>query len=330
MTLHEWGEEGLVKYLQAVFPQPLKGYGIGDDGAIIPRDEGEVWVVTTDALVEGVHFLKEEIPPSDLGFKTVAVNVSDIAAMGGQPHTGFLTGAFPSTVQISWLMDLIQGIKEGCEKWNLQLLGGDTVGSKRDIFINLTLIGSAQASRVKYRKGAQIGDIIGLTGYIGDSAGGLKALQHKLGDSLDVQSLIKAHFRPQPNPQEGVWLASHEAVHAMMDLSDGLDKDLKRLLKASGVGGSIELTNLPLSPSLRRVCAKQKWKGTELGVMGGEDYCLLFTLAPESCEAIQKGFEEIFGKPLYLIGQVTEQREALAYQQQGKTVQLTLEGFEHF
>ncbi len=149
MDFKDWGEEKFIEYLKESFPIKGSILGIGDDCAVIPGDDGKAWIATTDAMVEGVHFIKDKIPPKDLGYKTVAVNVSDIAAMGGEPKYAFLTISLPKTIDRAWVCELIQGVKEACEKWDLLLLGGDTVGSKRDIFLNMTIIGSAVLSKNK-------------------------------------------------------------------------------------------------------------------------------------------------------------------------------------
>ena len=128
MHFHDFGEEKFVQHLTRQFAVKAPLIGIGDDAAVIPGNRGMAWLVTTDALVEGIHFLKEQISPEDLGFKTIAVNVSDISAMGGKPKYAFLSIALPKNVDSKWTLDLMRGIKNGCEKWGIALLGGDTVG----------------------------------------------------------------------------------------------------------------------------------------------------------------------------------------------------------
>lgn len=328
MQIEEWSEEGFIQHLLTQFAAEGNVVGIGDDCAVIPAEGGRAWLVTTDALVEGVHFLKEQISPSDAGFKTVAVNVSDIAAMGGEPKYAFLTVAIPKHLDADWVREMVQGVKSACQQWNIQLLGGDTVGSKRDIFLNLTLMGSALQSHIKYRHGAKPGDLICVTGYLGDSGGGLKALQNHV--THVPQKLIEAHFHPQPRPEEGMWLASHDDVHSMMDVSDGLNCDLRRLLAASHCGGMIEVTHLPISQELSGLCAEQGWDAVELSLTGGEDYCLLFTMDPKAFESVQESFYQKFGKPLYPIGEVTAQTDQLTYQKKGHDIKMRLTDFQHW
>jgi thiamine-monophosphate kinase len=330
MQLHEWGEEGFVQYLSEQFSADLPFVGIGDDAAVIPNGDDKSWLVTTDALVEGVHFLKDHIPPRDLGFKTVAVNVSDIAAMGGEPKYAFLSVALPKSVEFFWLCELMEGIKEGTLQWKLSLLGGDTVGSKRDVFLNLTLIGTAKREHIKYRTGAKPGDVICVTSYLGDSAGGLKALQKKLPKVKEVATLIQAHHRPQPSSEQGVWLGTQPQVHAMMDISDGLDCDLRRILKSSQVGGVVETTKIPLSPSLKRVSTVNQWDPLECALTGGEDYCLLLTVAPKDYENLQQAFQSQFRQCLFDIGYLNSQSEQLLYLREGTLIEINYKSFNHF
>lgn len=330
MQMRDWGEQGFIRHLRQEFPIAHNLVGIGDDCAVIPKDSEESWLITTDALVENVHFIKEQMPAREVGYKTVAVNVSDIAAMGGTPTYAFFTIAAPKTLEYSWLSDLVQGLKEACDLWNIQLMGGDTVGSHHDLFLSLTLMGISRQSHLKYRHTAHPGDILCVTRSLGDSGGGLKALLHRLPFSERGQKLIQAHFHPLPSPSEGVWLASQEAVHAMIDLSDGLHRDVQRLLEASHTGGAIEISQIPLSEELQEASREHGWNPIELALTGGEDYCLLLTIAPESFEKIQKAFSKKFQKNLVEIGRITDRVGELSYLDHGQLVDLLLTPFEHF
>lgn len=322
-------EEQFIQYLKEQFPSPSPVKGIGDDCAVIPSGDGTSLLVSTDALVEGVHFLKEKISPKDLGFKTVAVNVSDIAAMGGEPAGAFLTIAIPKNTQQNWLKDLIGGIKEGCEKYNLPLLGGDTVGSKRDLFLNLALVGTAKQNQIKYRDGAKANDLICVTGDLGNSAAGLQVILDNQTDPF-FQPFVQAHYRPYIYLKEGQWLASQKEVHCMMDLSDGLDADLKKLLKASSCGATIEISQLPVSELFTQAVIKCKWDPFKFAVSGGEDYVLLFTIDKEFFEEIAEAYQSQFLNPLYVIGEITEENNQLVYTYQGKPYPIKTSPFEHF
>ncbi len=323
-------EDQFIEDLARLFPSREGIVGIGDDSAVIPEDNEKVWLVTTDALVEWVHFLKDQIKAKDLGYKTVAVNVSDIAAMGGEPKYAFLSIALPKSTDYSWVRLVIEGVKEACDKWNILLLGGDTVGSKRDVFLNLALIGSAVREKTKYRNTAQSGDIICVSGYLGDSGGGLKALQHETIKTRDVECLIHSHFHPEPSPKQGMWLAAYPEVHAMMDISDGLDCDLRRLMKRSAKGAVIETNLIPISTPLAKVSVKEGWDALQLALVGGEDYCLLLTVDSEFFENLQSMFQKTFNCPLFPIGHVGDNSDEIIYCDNGKTTQMNYVNYDHF
>jgi len=330
MNFEKWGEENFIEFISKEFPVDRNIIGIGDDCAVIPIEEGKAWLITTDALVEGVHFLKNEISAKDLGYKTVVVNVSDIYAMGGMPNYAFLTIALPKTLECIWMQQFIKGFKEACKKWNILLLGGDTVGSKRDIFINLTLIGLGDQNKIKYRNQAQSGDVICVSGFLGQSAGGLKALQTKTPRSLPVNHLIHTHFRPELLIEEGSWLASHSEVHAMMDISDGLNCDLKKLLKKSDKGAVVDIDQIPISPQLLEVSITQEWDALELALVGGEDYCLLLTVCSDAFNALQKSFQKQFQRSLFAIGNINDSSNELIYQRKGESIPINYTSYNHF
>lgn len=332
MKLEGWGEQGLIEHLKAQFIAPAPLVGIGDDCAVIPQGGAAavVQLVTCDAMVEGIHFCQQSIAPFDLGYKALAVNVSDIVAMGGKPLYAFLNLALPKEVRVEWVKECLSGLKFCCQRSGVVLLGGDTVGALRDICISITLLGEAQAKHVKYRHTAQDGDVICVNGFLGDSAAGLRAVQQQISHTAEVKSLISAHFRPPLLCKEGLFLARSKALHAMMDLSDGLDSDLKRLLKAGGCGAAIELTSLPISPALASVSEKYSWSPIQLALSGGEDYCLLMTIAPSSVEEVCYSYQRHFGQPLYAIGKITAAPSQLCYYDQGRLASPQLTTFNHF
>lgn len=330
MQFQNWGEDKFIEHLSLLFPSKDQLLGIGDDCAVIPTQNGIAWLVTTDALVEGVHFIKDQVGAKALGYKTIAVNISDIAAMGGEPKYAFLSIALPKTIECIWVRDFLEGVKEACDQWSVALLGGDTVGSKRDIFLNITLVGSALQDKIKYRDKAEVGDLICVSGYLGDSGAGLKALQEKTKETEEIRHLINAHFRPQPSPQQGIWLAAHEDVNAMMDISDGLDCDLKRLIKKSRKGAEIETKLIPISRSLATVTTKEGWDVLQLALTGGEDYCLLFTVAEESFENLKDTFNKMFHCSLFQIGKINDHTDELIYYKDGKKIQVDYDNYSHF
>ena len=312
MKLSDLGEFGLIAQIRERFPAPDGTTGIGDDCAILPQRGGRDTLVSTDMLVEGTHFLRDDIPPYSLGWKSAAVNLSDIAAMGGQPTGTFLSLALPADLDAGWVEEFLRGYREISAQFRTPLLGGDTTASPDRICINVAVLGECPTRTARKRSDARPGDLVCVTGTLGDSAAGLKAILEGVEREADVQALIDRHYRPLPRVEEGRQLAATPGVHAMMDISDGIGSDLQHFLEASSRFGSaatagaekepslrsemplqqhpaetgmqinaeIDFAAIPLSAKLQRVCKKLGWDATQLAVSGGEDYELLFTVDP--------------------------------------------------
>lgn len=291
------GEFGLIDMVSSFFPVPDGVTGIGDDCAVLPQIGGMDTLVSTDMLVEGTHFLFEDISPYQLGWKSAAVNISDIAAMGGRPSATFLSLAIPASLPVKWTEEFIRGYRDVSAKYACPLLGGDTVSSADKICINVTVLGTCAHGTAVKRSSAKVGDLICVTGPLGDSACGLKVILDGAGRGADAAVLVERHYRPVPRVEEGLQIASLDGVHSMMDISDGIGSDLGHILKLSGVGAEISLSEIPLSEELERVCAVNGWDPYDFAVSGGEDYELLFTIDP-ACEGQ-------LAVPHYVIGRIT-------------------------
>ncbi len=332
MKLTQLGEFGLIGRIAPLFNRnlPPDVVGIGDDCAVIPTKDGPL-LVTTDLLVEEVHFLRHKIPPGDLGYKCLAVNLSDIAAMGGEPTAAFLSIALPKDIEVSWADEFFEGFHALADSTGTALLGGDTTRSATGIIVNVAVIGRAKAGQIKYRSTAQEGDLLCVTGPLGDSGGGLRLLIENADQDCDEdgKALLRAHHRPRPHLAEGRFLASQSAVHAMIDVSDGIDSDLKRIMEASGCGARVFIEWLPISPSLARTASRRKWDAHELAAAAGEDYCLLCTIAPDQFKAVAAAFAVKFEHPLHVIGEITKDAR-LVYLMSGKEVDLKRHGWDHF
>ncbi len=199
------------------------------------KSRGDCLLVTTDLLLENVHFLKDRISAEDLGYKSLAVNLSDIAAMGGSPLFAFLSIGLPIDTEISWTDEFFKGFNCLASETGTLLMGGDTTGSKEGIVINVAVIGKSDLSKVKYRSGAKPGDYICISGMTGESSAGLhivldSSLESKADSSL-IDNLLKSHNTPRPHIKEGLFLSREDGVHAMMDVSDGVDSDLRHIMK---------------------------------------------------------------------------------------------------
>lgn len=289
------GEFGLIERIRSRFETPAGITGIGDDCAVIPQNSGEDTLVSTDMLVEGVHFLLEGISPWQLGWKSAAVNISDIAAMGGSPVGSFLSFALPRDISPQWIDGFLDGYGSISREYGVPLLGGDTTASESGLCISVTVMGKCPAGQGRRRNAAKVGDMICVTGPLGDSAAGLRAILSGDTASDIAQLLVKRHCQPIPRVKEGLSLAGCGGVHAMMDISDGIGSDLRHILDESGVGAEVDVQAVPLSDELRTFCTERGLDALELAISGGEDYELLFT-AEEGCNP---------GIPFYRIGRIT-------------------------
>lgn len=297
--------------------------GIGDDCALLTLSEKQTLAISTDTLVEGVHFLRD-IHPADLGYKALAVNLSDLAAMGADPAWLTLAITLPS-VDESWLKAFSDSLFELLDYYDMQLIGGDT--TRGPLSLTLGIHGLVPQGRALKRSGARPGDWIYVTGTLGDSAAGLALLQHrmKINDPVAHEMLIKRHLRPMPRILQGQ--ALRDLASAAIDLSDGLISDLSHILKASDCGARLNLDALPLSEVMKLNFEPEQ--ALNWALSGGEDYELCFTV-PE----INRGALDValghYGVPFTCIGQIAPQSEGVMLLQDGKPVENSLKGFDHF
>jgi thiamine-monophosphate kinase len=320
MAMSRRGEFGFIDFIRSHFPDHDGTIGIGDDCAVMPSGEGEL-LFSTDLLMEGVHFLRNESSPEDVGWKAAAVNLSDIAAMGGTPVATFLSIALPKDAQGEWADRFIEGYTDISRQYDVPLLGGDTTSSLRDIAVNVGVLGRCPSGRRLMRNGAKVGETIYVTGPLGDSAGGLQAILKGIERTEDVTRLICRHKRPIPRIEAGRILMESGKAGAMMDISDGIGSDLRHIMKASGVGAVIDLERLPLSPELVSVCKEQGWDIYEMATSGGEDFELMFT-APA-------GLENELDIAVYPIGKIVPGNE-LSWRFSNEPMDRDFDGYKHF
>ena len=285
------GETGLIERLRAVYAGVVGGglaLAIGDDAAVLDVSAGLQIVVTTDLLVEGVHFRRDWSDPYSIGWKAAAANLSDLAAMGADPTFTFVSLALPPDETVESVERLYDGLGDCLSRYGSKLAGGDTNQTPSGLTLNITQLGTVPAGQALKRTGAKAGDILLVTGTLGGSAAGLALLQQhgaaraeKLG-----RSLVQAHRRPQPRIVAARALRETGLVHSCMDLSDGLAADLPKLCAASGVGARVDVFSLPLPADLTAVEAELGLPARQLAVSGGEDYELLLSVAPADAEAV--------------------------------------------
>lgn len=332
MDLKDIGEFGFIERFAHQFDHLIKNddSGIGDDCAVLSVSDTTNHVVSTDLLLEDVHFLKDRISPEELGYKSLAVNLSDIAAMGAKPLYSFLSLGIPKNTKVDFLDDFMKGYYRLSEKYNTPLMGGDTTKSPDKLLINVVVVGVVEKSKMHLRSMAQTGDIVCVTGFLGDSGGGLKAILKQMDVDTDIQELIDRHHNPKPQINEGLFLGKEKYVHAMMDISDGISSDLRHILKASGKSAKIDVEKIPVSTLLRKVAKNHNWDITELGSSGGEDYELLFTMEKEKFASLNQAFLTKFGKAIHTIGEIEEGKPEIIWQKNGKPLGNRKSGFDHF
>lgn len=285
---------------------------IGDDCTVLSMGE-EALVMTTDMLVEDVHFLRGASTAEEVAEKSLMVNISDVAAMGATPVATLLSIALPKSAQGEWAEGFMRGYYEASKREGVALVGGDTTAAKDKIAINVVAIGRAPLSCIKRRSDAKVGDAICVTGKLGISSKGLVDIM--LGD-MNTEA-AKAHRKGQARTIEGVWLGTRSEVHAMMDISDGIASDIKHIMEQSGVGAKIFMEQIPTDYDIR------------YATTGGEDYELLLTLDNDSYEEIAEALYNATGTTLTKIGEITLGSD-VEWLDKGEPTNLELRGFTHF
>lgn len=293
---------------------------IGDDCAVL-RIGGRLWAVAADMLVQGHHFL-DWATPEEVGYKAVAVNVSDVAAMGATPRFILSSGGAPDSETGSRCME---GVLGAAADFGVYPLGGDTTGAAA-LTVDVSIIGEFEGAEPVLRDGARAGDVLAVTGELGASAAGFLALQS--GRREEAERLVQRHLRPQPRVREGR-AAAESGAGAMIDLSDGLASDVRRICESSGVGCKIELERLPVAEDTRGLARATGRDAELLAATGGEDYELLIAAPEPAVERISRGIDT----PLTAVGRITATTQGLSpaveFVREGETLE-ELSGWEHF
>ena len=299
--------------------------GIGDDAAVLAASGGTEWVVTTDAFLENVHFLRRIHPAKAIGFKALARATSDIAAMGARPRYFFLTLGLPEECSRTWLDQLLAGMAGAARRFGLTLAGGDTTRYP-SILMSLTVVGEVDRGRAILRSGARPGDLLCVSGRLGEAELGLRLIQANSNKQQGVTSLLKKHFYPEPRLKLGQWLNSRHFATSMIDTSDGLSTDLGHLCKASGVGAVVWASKIPAV----RVPPKLQGRGLHplhLALNGGEDYELLFTVPKGLISRLPRRLGRL---PITRIGEITRSKKILLKDHQERIKPLHSAGWDPF
>lgn len=332
MLLKDLGEDRLISHLSGRFCALKTGLikAIGDDTSVTTHKPGHVILATTDSLIQGTHFDMRWAEPILLGRKALAISLSDIAAMGGKPLFFLVSIALKPNTPKKFIDGLYTGLSASAKEHGVALAGGNTAKAGVNM-LSTALFGSAKKNEVVYRSGGRPGDIIYVTGTLGDSALGLKALKKRGRSAMKgpFKKAVMKHLDPTPRVKEGQALARKKLATAMMDISDGLLLDLKRLCKESGAGAEIFTDKLPLSTEFKTYLAK-KPDNISLALSGGEDYELLFT-SPESKARDLARLSKSLGVQFSAIGVLTNRKGNIrTFNAFGKRIKFKKSGFEHF
>ena len=308
--------------------------GIGDDTAVLLPQPGARLLATTDLLVEDVHFRRTWAKPFDIGWKAMAVNLSDIAGKGGRPLWALVGLALSPPADPADVEALYEGMGQAGAPHGVAIVGGDTSTSPGGWFVNVTLLGEHEG-RPRLRSGARPGDAVAVTGTLGRSAAGLAVLEGGVArrpavSAESLQAVATAHLRPTARVAEGRWLGAAVGVHAMMDCSDGLATDLAHLCRASGLGARVALDRLPVDPAARAIAGALDADALSWATSGGEDFELLFTCDPASVDALRDGLRRATGTTLTVVGEMGRSEAEVAFLDATGNRVTVRAGYEHF
>ena len=337
LTVAELGEHGLLDRIRARVPPAPPGIpvGIGDDAAVAEPERGTLDVITADALVEGVHFELAFTTPGDLGFKALAISLSDLAAMGATPRMAVLSLALPGPMRAADVETLLDALLELAAHYKVALVGGNLTRSPGPLIIDLTAIGSIRRRRVLSRAGARPGDELHVSGTVGAASAGLECLRivGRPGhdgepERIPMVGCRQRFLRPAPRVRLGTLIGRNRAASACIDSSDGLAEAVRQLAVASGVGAIIEAAAVPVDPEARRWFEQAGVDPLAAALGGGEDYELVFTV-PRNLRRRYAAVRHLTGSlPLTRIGVITADR-ALVLRGEGGDTPLGA-GFDHF
>lgn len=335
--VNELGEFGLIEHLTKAFPlaNPSSQKGIGDDAAVIDNKDFQT-VVSTDLLVEGIHFDLMYSPLKHLGYKSIVVNLSDIYAMNAIPKQVTVSIAISNRFSVEALEELYAGIQLACERYQVDLVGGDTTSSPKGLYISVTAIGQAKKEQLVYRSGAKKGDVLCVTGSLGAAYLGLQILEREKQiylsnpgvqpDLGDKNYLIERQLKPEARKDLiQVFRQSNIVPTSMIDVSDGLASEVFHLCKQSNLGAFIEESGVPIHPDAEMQAINFGLDPITCALSGGEDYELLFTIDPNDVEKIK------YLPDIYMMGEMTAAEDGVKLHTKGGNIHpITAQGWQHF
>jgi thiamine-monophosphate kinase len=334
MDISGIGEFSLIasirRRMEGKYPSQVK-LGIGDDCAVLQPEADMDWVITTDTQVEDVHFRRAWLTPYQIGWRAMAVNLSDVAAMGAQPFAALAALTLPDTMEEAFFDQLIEGMCDLGLHFNCPLIGGNLARDPARISLTFTILGRLPRGKAVLRRGARVGDEIWVSGRLGGSAAGLQTLLQPMPQIPVVSPILQQRYKqPQPRIGEAIFLRVSAWLTSMIDLSDGLAGDLGHICEESGVGAQVVADVLPLETGVREVAAALGKDPLEYALRGGEDFELCCTAAPGALGRLQEKFRVQFGIDFTHIGVITAERGLQLVRADGSQISLSPQAFDHF
>lgn len=334
MKVRDVGEFGLIDLIKdnSVFSSGQVIAGIGDDTAVLDVSGEGFLLATTDMMIENVHFIIDSNNGEKVGYRAMAANVSDIASMGGIPtHAVISIGVHPD-MDVSYIEELYYGLKKCGKQYGANIVGGDTVSSPDNLVVNVALLGEVEKDKYLLRSGARPGDLIIVTGSLGDSTAGLDLI---LDPDCDVPAntrdyLLERHYYPSPRVKEINSAVQAGNITAADDISDGLGNELHEIVSASKVGAEIWFDSLPVSNELKQVAEKKDKDVVDYALFGGEDFEVVFTAPPEEAEFVTSEVEKRTGTKATIVGEILEASQGVFILRGSERFKLESKGYSHF
>lgn len=335
MRIADIGEFPLISRLEPIVAShhPDVLIGLGDDVAVLSMQGNDLLLATIDIQVEGVHFLPQLITPEQLGRRALAINLSDIAAMGGQPTFALVSLALPLDTEVDWVERLYRGMRTLADQYGVAIVGGNMTRSPAPISVDVALLGRVQREYLLTRSGARPGDQVLVTGQLGDAAAGLQLAQqpHLPLSAADHGALLMRYLTPTPRVREGMLIARAQCATAMIDLSDGLSSDIGHICERSRVGVRIEAAQVPIAPAVQQVATLLGVSPWQLALSGGDDYELCLTAPAEAVPELMRSIKRETGTLLTVIGEILPSAAGRwLILPDGQELALEERGWEHF
>jgi thiamine-monophosphate kinase len=324
-TVADCGEHGLIARIRQRLTTPQwVVVGPGDDAAAIEPVRGALEVITTDAQVEGVHFDRRFVPPDAIGHRALAVNLSDLAAMGARPRAALLSMALPPSLELDAFDGIVDGFLALAARYGVALIGGNITHTSGPMVLDVTALGNVHRRKMLTRDGARVGDEVYVTGAIGDAAVGLLRLQ---GD-LSAAEHAARYLRPEPRIRAGTLIGRNQAATSCMDLSDGLADGVRQIAQASSVGMTLDASSIPMGQDAKSWLSSTGRDPMDVALRGGDDFELIFTARPKQAGRLRAVRRHLGDLPITKIGVVTKAPRLIVKDEQGERE--LPQGYEHF